>query len=362
MNSENVKLMISLNGKDCIINMHIPSSYQYKMDRTTLMVAEKPEPSFGNIAGFYFYQEKNYDEINENTFSNGMESRIDIRNYDYKIENIFGHEFKTFCTEYLDDHTVNKTYIYKTNNDIVGRVEIQKIGTKDSQEYTEGVVSNFLGMLVNVDIEGAISNDYNNSNNNNNNNEQNAAPQTSGDAIIESLNKVSSTTSLLFIFAGLFLIAALVFYIADKDMFVVSIVCVFGAVIMGIMAFSKRIIGKNNLKKVDLDDVKKDINDGFVECDGTIMAKKYIISNHYHAFIIKYTDIAWIYPVEKYNQNGGLMGVDLGIFLINGKKEYVPYNEEISDIIVQGNPNVLVGKTSENKKKYKEIKKNNGQR
>ena len=153
MNDRIVKVKVVRDGKEYLIDLHIPSSYQYKMDQTVLMVGRDFEPTFGKIIGSYLYKIDNYDNINENNYSNGVFSNINIRNFDYKKEYIFGHEFKTYCTEYLDDHTINKTYICKINDEIVGRLEIQKFGTTNASDYGETSVNELLAILVNVEVK-----------------------------------------------------------------------------------------------------------------------------------------------------------------------------------------------------------------
>lgn len=357
MNNEKVTVKVESGSKEYLIDLSIPNSYQYKMDRTTLMVGKDFEPAFGKIVGFYFYKIANYDNINENNYFEGASSDIKIRNFDYKTESIFGHEFKTYCTEYLDDHTINKTYISKVNDKIIGRLEIQKFGTKDASDYNEASINELLAILVNVEVNDKISN--NSSNNDNNSTTQ----RNYADVVIESLNKSGSTSNMLFIFAGLFLIGALIFYIADKEMVVISVVCIILAVVFVLMCFSKKLIGKKNLKNINLDEIRSDALKECISFENvkTFFTPNYIISNYYHPFAIKYSDVVWIYPMDKI-VNGIKVGSDLYVCLINNKKQYLPNKSEFIDIIKEHNSNVIVGYSFENKKQYKEIIKNNGQK
>lgn len=362
MKNNIITVKVASNDKEYLIDLHIPSSYQYKMDQTVLMVGRDFEPTFGKIIGSYFYKIDNYDNINENNYSNGVFSNINIRNFDYKKEYIFGHEFKTYCTEYLDDHTINKTYICKINNEIVGRLEIQKFGAMNASDYSEESVNELLNILVNIEVKNENTNNTS-TNANSNFNSDKVTQNTYGDVIIETLKKSGSTSKMSLIFAGLFLLAALIFYIVDKEMVIVSIVFVIWGVIFILLYLGKMLIGKKNLKSINFEEIRSDAFKGCIPFESvkTFFTPNYIISNYFHQFAIKYSDVVWIYPMNKY-VNGVKVSSDLILCLINKKKQYLPDRFEFINIIQRNNPNVIIGFNLENRKKYKEIIKRNGQK
>ncbi len=108
-----------------------------------------------------------------------------------------------------------------------------------------------------------------------------------------------------------------------------------------------------------MDELKSDIYNNCISypTSKTYFTNNYVISNFYHNFAIKYSDIIWMYPVEKY-YNGAYLGTDLVLRLKNKRKLGIIYSEEFCDIIIENNPNILFGSSNENKKRYNEIIKN----
>lgn len=93
---------------------------------------------------------------------------------------------------------------------------------------------------------------------------------------------------------------------------------------------------------------------------GIYLTKKYIISNSTGFKVVDYKDIAWVYILKQRN-HGILVGSHLMVYKRDGKGDTLatlrkPEKlEELIPKIVKKNKNILVGYTSENQKKFKDI-------
>ena len=184
------------------------------------------------------------------------------------------------------------------------------------------------------------------------------------DEIIAKLKIIPKTAKFCLIFGIIFLImgvVGIVMSLSEEPMGFVFIFCGFGfALLFFGIVFAKVLKSKNRLKNINEFELKNELNGGCVSFDKikTYFTQNYMISNYYYAFVIKYTDIVWIYKLDKKTQNGTTIASDLMICLANGKKESTIYLEELCDEIEKRNNNVFEGFTSENKKAYNEAVKN----
>lgn len=93
---------------------------------------------------------------------------------------------------------------------------------------------------------------------------------------------------------------------------------------------------------------------------GIYLTKKYIISNSTGFKVVDYKDIAWIYILKQRN-HGILVGSHLMVYKRNGKGDTLATMrkpeelEKLMPSIAKKNKNILVGYTSENQKKFKDI-------
>ena len=342
-------IRLSTDDKSWMINIPFPDDYQYQMDRSALMVHKNGEPQFGSVLGFYIYRQDSYDSIGPDNYSNNAVSEIQIENFNYRTENIYNYDFKTYCIRYKDDNTVNKVFIYKINDEIVGQVELQKLGATSPDQYTIDDISPFLGSLVNTDAELE--------------NGSSSSPSEIIDSgidpneVIDSITKIGGTSKFLLIMAGLFVIGGIILSFALGDIGpMVLIAFIPFAIMFVIMYLVKTVISKNNLKKIDLDALRDEIARGCQAYPSmkTYLTNNYLISNHYHAFVVRYEDIVWMYPFDKY-ANGVRVGQDLIVCLINKKKESLPFNDEIYGTLCNTCPDALLGFSFQNKKQYKQI-------
>ena len=114
---------------------------------------------------------------------------------------------------------------------------------------------------------------------------------------------------------------------------------------------------KKNIASIDFNELKKELSGevlGYHDYK-TYFTKNYLISNYYYAFAVKYTDILWIYKDVGSSFITEGRYDNLVICLRNGKKAYLFNLKEFMDEIEKRNPKVLVGNAIENKKKYKEL-------
>lgn len=114
---------------------------------------------------------------------------------------------------------------------------------------------------------------------------------------------------------------------------------------------------KKKLKEIDIEDVKKELNEKVTHDDWntTYFTEHYMLSNYSTTFIIKYTDILWVHDRDYVDASLNFVHHDIAIHLKNGKTEIVINHKDFIDEIVKHNNKVLVGKTKENKQKYKEL-------
>ena len=348
MNNKDVLLRISSNIGEKNIHMSIPNNYGYKMDGKILMVGEDKENV--NMMGYFYYLFKKYEEINEDIIqsNNNMEEET----YNYRRENIGNKEFKTYCIKYKSDLTVNKVYICKINEDIVGQVEIQYAGAKTDEEYTIERIAPFLSMLVNIKIENI---ELQNENINN----QNESVPANPDEIFTILKKNSTTMNMLLIISAVMLLFGIIVDILVIKHIVITIIAGIWVVIFMMIFLTKFLIGKKNLKEVNFGELRSEILNNCISFkkSKTFFTNNNIISNHYHPSVIKYSDIIWMYPLNK-NYNGVPIGKDLIICLKNKKKETLNYDDKFVNIILNHNSNIIFGFSLENKQKYNEIIKN----
>lgn len=185
------------------------------------------------------------------------------------------------------------------------------------------------------------------------------------DEIIAKIKKLPKTAMICLVFGIIFAVGAIVgviMMISGDDL---GFVLIMAGVLFALMFFgivlAKFLKSKSRLKNVNFYELKSEIAKDCKTYDNikTYFTQNYMISNYYYAFVVRYSDIVWIYKHDKVNQNGTVVGEDLMICLANGRKEYTIYSELFCDEIELHNPNVFEGHSSENKKAYKEIVKNN---
>ena len=183
------------------------------------------------------------------------------------------------------------------------------------------------------------------------------------DEILIDLKKLPKTAKIVLVFGIAFAIMFLVglifaFTNTDEMMAFVFILCgsIFSLMFFGIL-LGKKIKSNKRMKNIDLNQLRNELMQGVVEFEGTktYFTNNYMLSNYYYTFVIKYSDIAWVYKHDKTNQYGTVLGSDLMICLKNKKKEYTTFGEAFIEEILRHNPNVLVGYSFENKKIYKNI-------
>ena len=356
MNYNDVKLVIN-NGNIESTTIHLPvdKSFKYRLDNSALMVCKDDTPKKGNVAGFYIFR---YGDFNSLTTNN-----VNVNNgtcYDFSIQDLYGYSFKTYLIKYADQ-TVNRVFLFKIKDDIIGQVEIQKIGAMDWSDYDESDVEAFLYFLVNAQVERNKKNDLNKEKevkeNNYYINSDNVKESSSFDIeeVISSLNKMPFTSKVLVIFMIIFIIAAIVLYLYTKLIIIIFMfipfILLFASIVIG-----KYIKSKKNLSRFDLNEVRNDLR---YSCKAynklkTYFTNLYIITNYYYAYICKYEDIIWMFPMDKYYK-GIKVGTDIVIKLYNKKELVIPYNEEFLDIIERRTNNVLLGNSPENQRKYRTI-------
>ena len=183
------------------------------------------------------------------------------------------------------------------------------------------------------------------------------------DEILTDLKKLPKTAKIVLVFGIAFAIMFLVglifaFTNTDEMMAFVFILCgsIFSLMFFGIL-LGKKIKSNKRMKNIDLNQLRNELMQGVVEFEGTktYFTNNYMLSNYYYTFVIKYSDIAWVYKHDKTNQYGTVLGSDLMICLKNKKKEYTTFGEAFIEEILRHNPNVLVGYSFENKKIYKNM-------
>lgn len=181
------------------------------------------------------------------------------------------------------------------------------------------------------------------------------------DEILANLKKLPKTAMICLVFGGIMLALALgglVVAINGEDLgWIFVIVGGIFALMFFVIILAKKIKSSRKLKSVDLKDVRSEL---LIGCNSYNKAKtyftdSYMLSNYYYSFVVKYSDIAWIYKFEKRAQNGMKVGNDLVIRLKNGKKEYTTYDDNFCEEIEKRNKDVFEGYSIENNKRYKEL-------
>ena len=236
MDNREVTLKVIKGGYEYDVILEIPREYKYKLNQSVLTVAKDFEPKYGHISVYYNYTSENFDSINESNYMAKNSNSKKVRNFDYKKEYIDNHVFKTFCTEYLDDNTINKTYIRRVNDDITGKVEIQKFGARYSGDYKIDEIKDFLSILVNSfvkDNEQAINDAHNEVNENNTHNN------------IDN-NDISLATISYLVIGGVLLIVGILLYVINKNIWIVSIVTVILSIIFVLLFFNRLAKDKKN--------------------------------------------------------------------------------------------------------------------
>ena len=142
--------------------------------------------------------------------------------------------------------------------------------------------------------------------------------------------------------------------------------------ILGIMFLGVYLVAYGKRKRIssrnDIEDIKNELAGDDItvfESAKVYLTKSYIISHGAYSNVLKYEDIALIYNERRISKVNGVR-IDNGIFVIailkSGKKVNIMrnYSEQdiqlIEQIILEHNPNIMMGLREENKEKLKEIK------
>ena len=134
-----------------------------------------------------------------------------------------------------------------------------------------------------------------------------------------------------------------------------------------LIAYGKR---KKIYSRDDIDIIKAELAGDEVTVFASAkvyLTKNYIFSHGAYSNVVKYEDIALIYNERRISKVNGVR-IDNGIFVIailnSGRNINLlrTYNEQdmqmIEQVILEHNPNIMMGMNSENKAKLKEIKQN----
>ena len=181
------------------------------------------------------------------------------------------------------------------------------------------------------------------------------------DVILDKMKKLPRTAIWCMVFGAIMAAGALISVIValsgEELWWVLAIVFGIFAVMFFLIVWIKKIKSAKKMKNINMQELRNEIVSGCVSFDKakTYFTQNYMLSNHYYSFVIKYSDIVWIYRHEKRTQNGVAIGADLMICLINGSMEYTIYSDEFCEEIVKHNPNVFESFSFENRKRYKEI-------
>ena len=116
-------------------------------------------------------------------------------------------------------------------------------------------------------------------------------------------------------------------------------------------------------KKYNLNSVRAEmIEHSTSRCRGTYFTRNYIVNyNREYLFICKYNELKWIY-CRAFGLNGrAMLRRIVGFVSENKYAEQIIVNYasnstlEVFELIEPHNPNILVGRTKENKKEYKKL-------
>lgn len=179
--------------------------------------------------------------------------------------------------------------------------------------------------------------------------------------IINRLKKFPVSSKILLIAALSFdMVAALGIILLGIIKFI-GIILILCGVPLSIMFFAFLVLNKlksdKNLKNTNLDEIKNEfLNDtkSFKEYE-TYFTEKHFISNYHYAFIVRYSDISMLYRNNMIVQFGTLLSDNLVVCLKNHTSVLTVYNEEFINEIKKHYPEVMVGNTQENKKRYEEV-------
>ena len=190
-------------------------------------------------------------------------------------------------------------------------------------------------------------------------NENNINP----DLIIEDLKKLPKTAKIVLVFGCISLAAlavgGIMLLAGSEDIWGPTLLIMgigFSVLFWGIF-LAKKIKSASKLKNMNLDLIRNELLYGANSYSNvkTYFTQTYMLSNYYYAFAVKYSDIAWVYRFDKKSQYGALLASDLMIMLKNGKKEITTWSDVFVQEIFSRNPNIIVGYSWDNRKKYKEI-------
>ena len=183
----------------------------------------------------------------------------------------------------------------------------------------------------------------------------------SAKSIIAKIKKTPKIAALLIIFAIILAIATTfgVIVYLNKESYgaPIAVICGFLSIVFFVIGIIKLLSSKSKLKGINLDRVEEEVKTDIISFfkEKTFFTTNHILSNYHKPFIIKYLDIIWMYRVDKFNKSGSVIGSDLIIHLVNGRKLNTVYSSDFVDIIKRHNSNIFDSYSIENKKMYKEI-------
>lgn len=340
--NESVSIRLNNTVQSFIITIPLPSNYVYQMNQNILTVYKEKFNSGNTTLGHFIAEFNKFEEI---TYENSNMNIIEKNNV------LINNKKAIMLVTIGEDRQVHTSYTIKLNEYVCLVLELNKIGATSKEEYQTEECYQFLNLLTNSTIFDEKQEIFNEELEKSNSNINSAE-------VIKEIKKISSTEKTLLIFMGLFILAGIVLLFIESYKDFAFIPGILGVVGLLPIFIAKRIISYFNLKKIDFNILKNEIDNNCFEIPSikTYFTDNYIISNYYHSIVYKYDDILWIYAIDKYYEDH-MIGKDLGIFLKKGKKTSIPFDEEFIDIICRKNPHILKGNTSENKKKYKELKK-----
>ncbi len=358
MDYNDAKLVIhKSNNESATIHLPISKKFKYRMDNTALMVCQDDEPVLGNVAGFYIFKYGNYYNVNRNSTVVGDNANC----YDFTEQTLYDYDFKTYLIKY-EDQTVNRVFVYKIKDDIIGQVEIQKIGAKGWDEYEESDVEPFLYFLVNVQVERndieediPIEEEKPKKEKKVKVRKKKSMSTDDPDTIIKSLNNLAPKVKIAIGIALGILVIGMIAYIITKTKIILPITLALVGVFLFI-AFWSFFTFRRYLSTFDLKEVKNDLKYSCKAFDEkkTYFTNLYLITCYYTPFICRYEDIAWIYPRDKYSK-GEKVGTNIVIKLYNKKHFVIPYDSKFLELIETHTSDILMGYNENSRKTYKDL-------
>ena len=188
------------------------------------------------------------------------------------------------------------------------------------------------------------------------------------DKVEEVLNKATSipTIGYVSLIVSIVGLGLLIYGIIDIHNNFTSIFYIVFGVIFSLFIFIylfQRYKVKSNIKNVNLENVKIEMNEKTTKIGlyKTYFTKNYLISYFYSSFIVNFKDILWVYKKKSPNlsDSDNIDFYTIVIYDKYGKKYQVPDDEIILNTILDHNKNILFGYEKENRKKYKELLKEN---